>query len=184
VPEKHPAIVLNRVQSQWPDSNRRPAVYKTAALPTELHWQSTLKEQTEKSWLPGEHPHLFCSSGRLRRYIVCRDHQVLMNLFSGSEQNIQEHHPKTHGVEAAEMESKLFTPKTPKLSNIPDLVNIMSTLLFDLLRDLLFFFFFPVPVIHPEACKNGYYKHYKPSVYIQVLPDHRPVFFDKPAHRQ
>ncbi len=25
--------------SQWPDSNWRPAVYDTAALPTELHWQ-------------------------------------------------------------------------------------------------------------------------------------------------
>ena len=25
--------------SQWPDLNRRPAVYETAALPTELHWR-------------------------------------------------------------------------------------------------------------------------------------------------
>src|SRR5690606_21163989 len=33
---RHPIVV--KEQSHLPDSNRRPAVYKTAALPTELRW--------------------------------------------------------------------------------------------------------------------------------------------------
>ena len=40
----------SQVPSQWPDSNRRPTVYKTVALPTELHWQpfSLIKRKTTK----------------------------------------------------------------------------------------------------------------------------------------
>ncbi len=34
------ALQCQNEWSQWSGSNRRPAVYETAALPTELHWRS------------------------------------------------------------------------------------------------------------------------------------------------
>jgi|YNPMSStandDraft_1061717.scaffolds.fasta_scaffold23967_2 hypothetical protein len=44
-----PYTMLDR-WSQWPDSNRRPAVYETAALPTELHWHIAITILVEEQW--------------------------------------------------------------------------------------------------------------------------------------
>jgi hypothetical protein len=41
---------LYQAYSQRPDSNRRPAVYETAALPTELRWRKTFRsDYSEKT---------------------------------------------------------------------------------------------------------------------------------------
>ncbi len=33
---------MGQIKSQRPDLNRRPAVYETAALPTELRWRAVI----------------------------------------------------------------------------------------------------------------------------------------------
>jgi hypothetical protein len=46
-----PALFNSWQQSRWTDSNRRPADYKSAALPAELHRQSDFKiHQINTEW--------------------------------------------------------------------------------------------------------------------------------------